>query len=78
MTYNDLKIDLKIDIDQKKLKEVIEHDLSNFNIKNKEQETDDLVVLMSVYQSEVEYAYDLLRRINTYKIIEYDNKYNMY
>ena len=74
MTYNDLKIDLKIDIDQKKLKEVIEHDLSNFNIKNKEQETDDLVVLMSVYQSEVEYAYDLLRRINTYKIIEYDNK----
>ncbi|CAK60870.1 unnamed protein product (macronuclear) [Paramecium tetraurelia] len=62
LTYQDLKLNLRYEIDEKKLERIFENDLK------KQVET--VTLHLSYYQAQVEYAYDLLRRIHTYKFVD--------
>ncbi|CAD8112528.1 unnamed protein product [Paramecium sonneborni] len=64
LTYQDLKLNVKYEIDVKKLEKIFENDLK--------KQVDTITVHLSFYQTQVEYAYDLLRRIHTYKFVEYN------
>ncbi|CAD8083652.1 unnamed protein product [Paramecium primaurelia] len=64
LTYQDLKLNVRYDLDDKKLKSIFENNLK--------KQVDTLTVHLSYYQAQVEYAYDLLRRIHTYKFVDYN------
>ncbi|CAD8082414.1 unnamed protein product [Paramecium primaurelia] len=64
LTYQDLKLNVRYDIDVKKLESIFENDLK--------KQVDTITVHLSYYQAQVEYAYDLLRRIHTYKFVDYN------
>ncbi|CAD8205269.1 unnamed protein product [Paramecium octaurelia] len=63
LTYQDLKLNVRYEIDVKKLEKIFENDLK--------KQVDTLTLYLSYYQAQVEYAYDLLRRIHTYKFVDF-------
>ncbi|CAD8115657.1 unnamed protein product [Paramecium sonneborni] len=63
-TYQDLKLNIRYEIDVQKFEKIFENDLK--------KQVDTITIHLSDYQTQVEYAYDLLRRIHTYKFVEYN------